>query len=254
MEPETFSEPVQEEATGARNFFARLGGVFFSPREAFTEIGNAPRLVIPLIAVFLISAFGAWYLIQKVDTLAAMRASQEQAVRQGQITAEQMAMTEAAAGPIIAVTGGIGAMILCLAVAGYGRLFSMIVDAKNSFKKLFEVSLYAMIAISVVSTILMIIILQIRGQGSIDAANLTSVVASSLGSWIESAAGAGALPEFFMRLARAVDVFNIWLIALLSIGFSAVSKNLKTSSAAMYLSGAYIFFTTINAAIRSMFG
>jgi len=258
MEPETFSKSDQEETVKAKNFFTRFGDVFFSPREAFTEIGRAPRLVIPIIVLFLINAFSGWYLAQKIDTRAATRTALEQAVKQGRITEEQanqqLAMVAAAAGPVLAVTGGVSVLIICLIIAGYGKLFSMLAGAENSYKSLFEVSLYAMLVTSVVSTVLLIIILQIRGRGYVGAADLNSVIASNLGSWIESAGGADVLPKFIMRLAAAVNIFNIWLIALLSIGFSAVSRKLKTSTAAMWLGGAYAIFSIISAAIRSAFG
>jgi hypothetical protein len=258
MEPEIFGEPVQEEAVKAKNFFARLGGVFFSPREAFTEIGSAPRLVIPIIALLLISAFGSWYLSQKIDTRAAVRAQLEQAVKQGRINEEQMnqqlAISAAAAGPVLAIAGGGGALIMCLVIAGYGKLFSMMTGSKNNYKSLLAVSVYAMFAVSVVSTVLIIIIMQIKGPGRIEAAAANSIVASNLGAWIESAAGADVLPKFIMSLARIVDIFNIWIIALLSIGFSAVSKKLKTAAATFWLGGAYVIFSVINVAIRSAFG
>jgi len=262
MEPGTFGEPVKEEAVEekveAKSFFARLGGVYFSPREAFTEIGHAPRLVIPIIALVLISVFSGWYLAQKIDTRAAMRTQMEQAVKQGRITEEQMdqqiALVAAVAGPLIAVVSGVSTLALCLIVAGYGKLFSIIGGSENGFKSLLAVSVYAMLAISVVTAVLLIIILQIKGRGYMGAADLSSVIASNLGSWIESVAGADVLPKFIMGLAKAVDIFNIWIISLLSIGFSAVSKKLKTSTAAVWLGGAYVIFSIINAAVRSVTG
>jgi hypothetical protein len=257
MAPENFSEPVQEETARAKNFFARLGGVFSSPREAFTEIGRAPRLIIPIIALLLITAFGGWYMAQKIDTRAAARAALERAVRQGQITEAQMnqqlTMTAAIAGPALVIGSSVSVLIICLAIAGYGKLFSMVAGAENSFKSLLTVSIYAVFAVSVVSTVLMILILQIRGQGRIEAADAGSIVASSLGSWIESTLGADALPKFVLNLAKAVDIFNIWIIALLSVGFSAVSKKLKTSAAATWLCGAYLICYIINAAFRAVF-
>ena len=257
MEPENFNESVQEEAVKAKNFFTRLSGVYFSPREAFTEIGLAPRMAIPIIAVFLLSAFGGWYIAQKIDTATATRAALEQAVKQGQITEEQMnqqmTVIAAATGPIVALSSSFSALLLCLAIAGYGKLFSMIVTIKNSFKSLFEVSLYSILAVSVVSTVLTIIILQIKGQSNIDAADAGSIIASNLGSWIASIAEAEVLPKFVMRLAGAVDIFNIWIIALLSIGFSAVSKKLKTSTVAVWLIVPYFILYAINAAVRSAF-
>jgi len=262
MEPDTFDESVQEETAQAKNFFTRLGGVFSSPREAFTEIGRAPNMVIPIIALVLISAFGVWYTWQKIDTQAVLRATMEQAVKRGQIPEsapvperdQQMEMFMASTGPVLIILGGVSALIICLAIAGYGKLFSMIAGAENSYKSLFEVSTYAMLAVSVVSTILMVIILQIKGQGRIETADINSIVASNLGSWIESAAGTDVLPKFIMGLARAVDIFNIWIIALLSIGFSAVSKKLKTSTAAMWLGGVYVIFSVIKAAISTAVG
>ena len=256
MEPENLGEAVQEEEVKAKNFPARLGGVFFSPRETFTEIGRAPSWVIPLIALILLSIFSGWYLAQKIDTRTATRSALEQAVKQGRITEEQMnqqmAMVAAAAGPLIAVTSAFGALLLCLVIAGYGKLFSMAAGAENNFKSLFTVTIYAVFAVSIVSTVLTVLILQIKGQTSVN--NTSSIVASSLGSWIESVAGADVLPKFIMMLANAADIFNIWMIVLLCIGFSAVSKKLKTATAAIWLGGAFVIISVISAAIRSVMG
>ena len=262
MEPGAFGEPAKEEAVeekvAAKSFFTRLGGVYFSPREAFTEIGHAPRLAIPIIAFLLINVFSGWYLAQKIDTRAAMRTQLEQAVKQGRITEEQMdqqiSVVAAVAGPLIAVVGGVSALVLCLIAAGYGKLFSVIGGSENSFKSLLEVSVYAMLAISIVTAVLMVIILKIKGGGYVGAADLRSIIASNLGAWIENVAGADVLPKFVMGIARAVDIFNIWIISLLSIGFSTVSKKLRTSTAAVWLGGAYVVFSIINAAVRSVIG
>ncbi|MDR0311604.1 MAG: hypothetical protein LBJ21_08455, partial [Acidobacteriota bacterium] len=66
MEQETLGEPVREESVKAKNFFSRLGGVFFSPREAFTEIGRAPRILIPVIAIIMVGALSTWYITVKI--------------------------------------------------------------------------------------------------------------------------------------------------------------------------------------------
>ena len=260
MEPEISGEPIKQcEAVKAVNFIVRLGGVFSSPRKAFAEIGRAPRLTVPLIALFLASAFSGWYVGQKIDLDAATRMQLEKLVVQRRITQEQMeqqlAMSTVASSPVfLAIAGGISALAFCLAVAGYGRLFSMLGGAQNRYINLFEVSIYAMLAVSVVSTALLIIIMQIKGWGSINLADPGSIVASSLGAWIESVVGADALPGFIMRLAKAVDIFYAWTIALLSIGFSAVSKKLKTATAAIWLTGIYAIFSIISAAIGAAFG
>ena len=266
MEPETSGEPVQEEAAAAKNFFARLGGVYSSPREAFMEIGRAPRLVVPLIALLLISAFSGWYLLRKIDMSAARQAQMERLVRSGRITETQMkqmledgnAASADGTGASMAVMGIVGgsaaSLMFCLLIAGYGSLFSKMTGAKNGFKNLLEVSIYAMLAVSIVSTVLTVIILQLKGQGRIAVTDTNTIISSSLGTWITSVDGEDVLPAFVLKLSHAVDIFNIWIIALLSIGFSAVSYKLKTASAALWLGGAYVVLYTINAAISAFLG
>ena len=257
MEPESFEEQaVNEEAVEAKNFFARLGCVYSSPREAFTEIGRAPRLILPIIAILLLGAFSGWYVSQKVDMSEVMRAQMERLVKRGMMTEGQMTMALAerntpSTGRAAAMIagGGIAYLVYCLIFAGYGKFFSMMKGAKNSYKNLFTVSLYALLAVSIVSTVLTVIILQLKGQGRIVVADPNNIVASNLGTWIESAVGTDVLPVFIMKLLRAVDIFNIWIIALMSIGFSAVSNKLKTASAALWLVGAYVIIHIIGAAI-----
>jgi hypothetical protein len=57
-----------------------------------------------------------------------------------------------------------------------------------------------------------------------------------------------------MKLLEYVDVFAIWTIALLSIGYSAVSRKLKTSTAAIWLVGAYAIIAIIGTVFRSLKG
>jgi hypothetical protein len=111
--------------------------------------------------------------------------------------------------------------------------------AENRFKPLFSVTLYVMIAVSIVQSILLIVILHFKSPGDISLTNINSVMVSNLGSVLAGILGEDALPKFFMRLAGYVDLFAIWRIALLAIGYSAVSRKLKTTTAAIWLVAAY---------------
>jgi hypothetical protein len=64
--------------------------------------------------------------------------------------------------------------------------------------------------------------------------------------------GEDDLPKFLMRLAGYIDVFAIWLIALLAIGYSAASRKLKTATAATWLGIAYGIIALIGSAIGSL--
>jgi hypothetical protein len=255
MEQETLDKPVQEETVKAKNFFARLGGVFFSPREAFTEISRAPRILIPILAVFLVGGISAQSVSIKVAPSAQIKAQIGGLAEM--IPEEQLAAMDkqpSVPGRIFsAISSGISMLILCVIVAAYGRIFSMITGSENQYKSLLEVSIYVWTAITIVSTVLTAIVLQIKAPGTAMVQEMPDI-ASSLGSWIEGIAGTDVLPKFIMGLAKAVDIFAIWMIALLAIGFSAVSKKLKTSTAAMWLGGIYAIFALLGAAVSSAFG
>lgn len=255
MESEVTREPMQEEVPKPKSFFSRLGGVYFSPRETFLEIGRSPAMLVPLIVLVLLSAFSAYWIMKRVDLQAATRGQLEQAVQDGKMTQEQMNQQLAIVSkiaPLSVVTGGISGIVLCLIIAGFGKLFSLFAGAENRFKPLFAVTLYVMIAVSIVSTVLMILILQLKGPGNMQLADVNSILASNLGALLEAILGVDVLPKFVFGLAKAVDIFAIWMIALLAIGFAAVSKKLKTSTAAIWLGGAYALYAVIAAAIGAM--
>jgi hypothetical protein len=258
MEPDAPSESLSpmEEPT-PRNFFSRLGGVYTSPRDAFGEIGRVPRVFVPLIILLVISLLVGFYLSRKLDIESAMVASLESQVQQGNLTQQQMeqqlAIVSKLAGVQLILGVPIGSLFTILVIAGYAKLFSIFSDAENRFKPLLSVTIYVLIAITIIQSGLTILVMQLKGPGEIDLAHMNSIVASSLGAVLTSVLGDNALPKFVIGLANAVDIFSIWMIALLAIGYSAVSKKLKTGTAAFWLGAAFAVIALIRAAISSMF-
>jgi hypothetical protein len=259
MEPENTGEPVAEtEAIKPKDFFTRLGGVYLSPKNAFQEIGGSPSVLLPIIALIVIGLLLGFYLVKTVDMQSMMVSQMEKAVDQGRMTKDQLeqqlpiaekitSIMTLAAPPVISV-------LTVLIIAGFAKLFSVLVKAQNRFKALFSVTAFAVIAISIIQTILTVLVLHFKGTEDLDLEKMNSVVASNLGAILENFLGSDALPKFVVGLAQAVDIFAIWIIALLSIGFSAVSRKLKTSTAAAWLTTAYIIIAIIRAAFQIVFG
>lgn len=257
MESEDTRESVQEMPVVRKSFFSRLGGVYFSPRDTFLEIGRAPGLLVPIIVLILFGSFSTYFLMQKVDMQASMRTQLEQAVQDGKLTEEQMNQQLAMVskfGPATIIFAGISTFIICLVIAGYGRLMGVLTSVENAFKPLLAVTVYAMLAVSIVTTVLLIVILQLRPPGQIELADISSVLASNLGAVLELILGAGAVPKFILGFAQRVDIFNIWIIALLAIGFAAVSKKLKTSTAALWLGVPYALYAVLMGIVASFSG
>jgi hypothetical protein len=181
----------------------------------------------------------------------------EMMVQQGAMTKEQMEqrlpMALKAAGIQLIAMTTLASIFGTLIVAGYAKLFSLMTAAENQFKPLLSVTTYGMLAVSIVQYALMILILQLKGPGEVGLTQINSVIASNLGSILSSFFGDDVLPKFFMSLANGIDIFVIWMIALLAIGYAMVSRKLKTATAAVWLAGAYFVLIVIGAALSSLF-
>ena len=253
MEPEISQEPVPgTEEVKAGNFFSRLGGVYLSPRNTFQEIGRKPTVLVPIIATIVVGLLLGIYVVKTLDLASLTTAQMEKMVERGRITQEQMDMMlpgSIARAPVQTLVGSCaGGLIVALIIAGYAKLFSLFAGAENRFKTVFSVTLFTTIAISIVQSILVVLVLYFKGAGDVNVMNINSVVTSNLGAVLRGLLGEDALPKFVMGLATAVDVFAIWMIALLSIGYSAVSKKLKTATAAIWLVIAFAIIAVISAA------
>jgi len=252
VEPEAVGESVEESgAVRPRNFFSRLGGVYFSPGEAFQEIGRSPNVGAVIIALAIIGAISGFWLGQKLGFGALF----SQSVAEGKMTLEQANQASALMSkllPVILPIGSAaGSLLVTLVMAAIFKLISLLISAENRFKAVFAVTAFTMIAVSIVQTILLVVVLSFKQAVDLSLANLSSVVASSLGALLSGTLGDNALPKFVMKLADYVDIFRIWTVALLAIGYAAVSRKLKTTTVAAWIGGLYAVFALISAAIMS---
>lgn len=254
MEPQAGNESMSgaEETVKPKNLFSRLIGVSTAPRATFEEIGRAPTIIGPIVVFMLVSFLLTLYLSLS-GAAAAIGGAQLQALAdRGLLSQEQLqqqlvvlqnpSVGRMMIGPILSLLGP-------LIVAAYAKLFTTFVSAENTFKKIFSAALFAWIPVSIAKGALIVLILTIKGPEN---AASGSLVASSLGDVLSAVLGQDALPGYLMRLLGYVELFNIWMIALMAIGFSAVSRKLKTSTAATWLIGAYAVYALIAAAASGL--
>ena len=230
------SQPAAAPEPAPQNFFSRLIGVWFSPGETFAEIGRAPRVLVPMIVLMILGSVGGYLMIERIGMNNFFKKQFDQAVASGQMSQEDAdkqfeAMTSGPAAtatrlsfPII---GFIQFPIFALILVGIGKLITMLNGGDNLFKPLYSVTLYTLLATGVVSSILMITILFLKPPDEIDVNNLVgSNLAAVLGLLFEK----DALPKFVMAFARWIDIFSIWMLWLLAVGYAAVTKGKKTGS------------------------
>jgi hypothetical protein len=240
------------------NFFSRLMGVYFSPGETFKEIGRKPTFIAPLLTLMLLGGLSTFALIDRITVPKFFGQGFEQAVAKGQMSQEdankQLDAMSIRATWIKAGFFGAGLIqsgIITLILAGIFKLISMVMGTENQFKAVYSVTVYAMLAVSLISIVVFITTLYLKPLDEIEIENLSM---SNLGAWLTLLVGKDGLPKFIMSFARWIDVFAIWIIALLSIGYAAVSRKLKTSSVAFALGGLYLVAALITAVVSAFRG
>ncbi len=221
-----------------RNLFSRLGGVYFSPGETFAEMAHAPRALAPMIALALLLVFSSLFMASRGLSWEKITLDQTQkAVASGRLSEEQAeqrreGITRMAPvmKTLVPILSAIGAIVFVFAIAGLAKLVSVMMGIENRYMPLVSVTTYTMLAVSIVSTAIFVILLLIKPIEEIDIMN---PIGSNLAALL-AALGVEGLPGFVKGLLGFVDVFYIWKVVLIAIGCAAVSNKLKTSSAMIY--------------------
>lgn len=238
----------------AGNFFSRLIGVYFSPGETFKEIGAKPGYIGPILGLMLIGALIGFMIFTKIDFTAMMSAQIDQMVEAGRVTKEQapqmLATQIKVAKTIGAVAAVVGNIIVALIIAGIFKLVSLVLGKENSYGPLLSVTLYTFLAIGIISSLLFVTMLFLKGSDF----DLQNPMATNLAAFLSFLFEKDSLPKFVWSLARSVDIFAIWMIVLLGIGYAAVSRRLKTSTATLTLGALYFGYSLVSAALGAIFG
>lgn len=245
-------EPVKQSG-----FFSRLMGVYFSPGETFNEMAAAPNVLAPIILLLVLTMGTTLVFSTKVSMDQLTEQRTQEMVDSGRITQEQadqqkeqmkkIAPYMKVLTPVIAV---ITTLIMLFAIAGIIKLVSMMIGTENNYMPLVAVTTYSLLAISIITSIIFIVLIFIKPIEDFDWNNpMGSNVAALL-----SVIGMEKLPKFLKTFLSYIDVFFIWRLALLAIGTAAVSKKLKTSSAMLWASGVALIMALIHSAWSAIFG
>ena len=220
--------PVAPESGGG--FFQNLIDVYFSPREAFTRIVRSPRFLLPLVGyVVLVLGFtGIW--MQKMDAREFMKVQIEESGQADRIPAEQReAIIEQQAKwmPIFAwVMGPVGIAVTLLVIAGVLMfVYRFFYSSEVTFRQAFAIVTWIFFAVALVSTPLMLLVLQLKGDWNI---NPQEVIQANLGLFLEKSSAAKPL----WALLSSIDLFSLWMVFLLAVGFGVASK--KTTGSAIW--------------------
>lgn len=196
----------------------RLLGVLTSPGKTFRSIAERPTWVAPLVAMVLISGLSWVVLLPRIDRESFRAEMQEQAQRRGQpMSEEQLDKIEkltVGCLPAAAVVGIAFYFGLAGLLMGATHLFGGQIDYRRSL----SVTLHAYMPFALLSLLSVPVAL---GREAISLRELQG------GSLLPSSLAAVAPEEASRRmlaLLAGIDLFSLWTIALLILGFHLVGR------------------------------
>jgi len=217
--PDT-SPPVAE-APAAKSFASRFVGIFFSPGETFADIVHTPNFIPPLVALVAGMVAVTETMLAKIGMERIVRASIEQSKTASSMSPEQMQQAVeqgARIGGIIAhLTGFLAPPLFLLIIAGIGLLIvNVIFGTQADFKTAFAVCCYANL-VSMVGTVMALAMVL---GGDPEHFNAQNMMPSNPGFFLNPVENSKPV----LALLSSLDIFSLWLMALLGIGFSAATK------------------------------
>lgn len=203
----------------------RVGGVFFSPTEAFRAIARAPDVLPPLVALIATSVITWEVILRKIGVAQIIRSQLETSGRASSMSPEQMqaAVTQGAKyvplfGRVFAL---VGTPIFLLVIALVGlAIMKAVFGQQFSFSSAYSIATYA--ALPTIIGYLLVIVVVLFGDPA--TFNMANPAPSSLGFFLSPEAAAKPL----YTAATSINVFSFWFMGLLGVGFSeAVGRKVR---------------------------
>jgi hypothetical protein len=230
------------------NSFQRIIGVLVSPDATFASIARRPDWVVPLVLIVVLSLANGLLISPRLDFGAPAREamSQNKNVSQEQMDrAEKMAV---GMGKVAKFIGPVISIIVLLIVAGVLLVAIRVMGGEGDFKQAFSVTCYAWIP-NIIQSIVLTIIILAKGATAINPQMIPTIVRSNPAFLVDMK----TQPMAFALLS-SLDLFTIWVLVLLIIGFAYVGRISKAKSAAVIISlwAVTILFKLIPAALQGL--
>ena len=223
----TTSLPAPE-AQATISPFGRIIGTLFSPKSTFEDIVRKPGWVLPVVLLTLLSLGVSFAINQRINWREFMSQQIEKSPSAANMSAEQKEQRiEGGAKFSPAFTYAIGLLGPVIATLLVGLVmwgsYNLLGGANTNFGTSLSITAHAFLT-GLVSSPLLILILYLKPIGSVDlenpvAANLAAVLPDDAAKWL-------------FALCKSIDIFSIWTLILLAIGFAATNpKKLAGSKA-----------------------
>jgi hypothetical protein len=250
------SSPVSPEPAGpGLSEPQRLVNVFIAPRKTFEDLKRNSSWWVPwLVTGIFILIFGV-VAVQKIDMVQFLQREIDKSPsaqrRMEQLTPEQRekGLAMQATGtkvvfyiyPVFTLIGGLIIAAILMAV------FNFMLGAEVPFQRAMAVVFYSYVPLIISTILLTVSVLFSSDPNSID---LTNPMPTNPGFFMDPQGN-----KFIYAIASSLDVFSIWVVTLLGLGFATASSNRKPSVSTGITATFVVFaiFVLGRAAWRSLF-
>ena len=197
----------------------RIIGVFFSPKATFEDIVRKPSWVLPVVLLTLFSLGVSFSINQRINWREFMNQQIEKSPQAASMSAEQKEQRiEGGAKfspPFTYAIGLLGPIIgmLVVALVMWGA-YNLLGGANTDFGTSFAITAHAFMT-GLLSSLLFIVVLYLKPYGTVD---LENPVATNLAAILQDDSS-----KWLVALLKSIDVFTIWTLILLAIGFAATN-------------------------------
>ncbi|HEV8611804.1 MAG TPA: YIP1 family protein [Thermoanaerobaculia bacterium] len=206
---------------------ARVAGVFGSPGPTFASIARRPGWVLPLAISTVLSIAATVAVLPRIDIDSAVR---EQIASRGITLPEEridqmIALQKKLSGLIGYPSALLAPTLAALLVAAVFWISFRAFGSDVAFRQSFGVTSHAMLPSIGTS---MLLIFFVTGVDLVNPSDLGDLTRSNLGLLVDRRAN-----PVLHSLARSMDVFTLWVLALLVIGFAAAAKASRRKAAGL---------------------
>ena len=199
--------------------FGRILGVLFSPKATFEDIARKPSWVLPVLLSTILGFTATVVLNQRLDWRDYIAQQIEKNPRASNLSADQkerqVEISARITTYIVYGVGAIGSVGFALVVGTVMMLaYNLLAGAHASFMQSFGIAAHTLV-VSIVSTPILLLVLFLKPKGTIDPEN---PVATNLAAFLPEDTA-----KWLTVLCKSLDIFTIWTLILLAIGFAAVN-------------------------------
>jgi hypothetical protein len=240
------SSPEDSEALDpAASPLARVAGVFGSPALTFTSIARRPGWVLPIAISTLLSIAATAAILPRIDFDTAVRERlAAKGVTMPEEKVEQVIDAQKRFAPLGYVWALLANTVIALILATVFWVSFKAFGWDLAFRQSFGVTSHALLPYIGTS---MLLILFVTRLDLVNPAELGDLTRSNLGFLVDHRANPA-----LHSLASSLDVFTLWVLALLVIGFSVAAKVPRKRAAAVIL-GLWGLYVLGKAGVAALF-